>query len=92
MTSINDTSERTRAEERTHAENLFRLVVEASPSAIVVVAEDGRVRLVNAQTESLFGYRRDELIGQSVDVLVPLDMRVAHSGVRACLLYTSRCV
>lgn len=83
MTSINDTSERTRAEERTHAENLFRLVVEASPSAIVVVAEDGRVRLVNAQTESLFGYRRDELIGQSVDVLVPLDMRVAHSGVRA---------
>jgi len=83
LTSINDTSERTRAEERTHAENLFRLVVEASPSAIVVVAEDGRVRLVNAQTESLFGYRRDELIGQSVDVLVPLDMRVAHSGVRA---------
>ena len=67
-----DTSERRRAEA------MFRGLLEAAPDAIVGVTADGRIALLNAQTERLFGYRRDELIGRSVDVLVPERIRAAH--------------
>jgi PAS domain S-box-containing protein len=46
-------------------------LLEAAPDAIVGVASDGLIRLVNAQAERLFGYRREELIGQPVELLVP---------------------
>ena len=67
-----DITERKRAEER------FRLAVEALPNAIVMVNDQGRIVLVNALTERLFGYDRDELIGQSVDILVPQRFRATH--------------
>ena len=67
----------------TESENIFNLVVEAAPSAIVVVDERGRITLVNAQTEKLFGYRRDELLGRSIDMLVPERFRRGHAGLRA---------
>ena len=57
--------------ERKRAEEKFRLAVEASPSAIVMVNEQGGIVLVNVQAEKLFGYAREELIGQSVETLVP---------------------
>src|SRR6266542_2861998 len=44
-------------------------MVEFAPDAIVVANQEGRIALVNSQTEKLFGYRRDELLGQSVDTL-----------------------
>jgi PAS domain S-box-containing protein len=65
------------------SENIFNLVVEAAPSAIVVVDERGNISLVNAQTEKLFGYTRDELLGRSIDLLVPERFRRGHSGLRA---------
>jgi PAS domain S-box-containing protein len=53
------------------AQDRFRLVVEASPTGIVVVNAQGQIVLVNACGEKLFGYGREELIGQGVEVLVP---------------------
>ncbi len=62
---------------------LFRELLEAGPDAIVGVGEDGRISLVNAQTEALFGYGRDELVGQPVEMLVPEADRAAHLAHRA---------
>jgi two-component system sensor kinase FixL len=69
--------------ERRHAEEKFRLAVEASPNAIVMLNRDGEIVLVNVQTEKLFGYRREELIGQSVEMLVPERFRGGHPADRA---------
>ncbi|MDA2920799.1 PAS domain S-box protein, partial [Desulfobacterota bacterium AH_259_B03_O07] len=60
------------------AEERFQLVVEASPNAIVMVDQEGKIKLVNTQTEKLFGYSRGELIGQSVEILVPRRFRDRH--------------
>jgi PAS domain S-box-containing protein len=54
-----------------NAQQLFELATEASPSGIVLVDSEGRIVLVNAHVEELFGYGRDELIGKSLEVLVP---------------------
>jgi PAS domain S-box-containing protein len=77
MASIIDISERKRAEER------LRRVIESAPNAIILVNQSGRITLINAQTEKLFGYSRGELIGASVDILVPERYRSMHSGYRA---------
>ncbi|WP_432831410.1 PAS domain-containing sensor histidine kinase [Dactylosporangium sp. CA-092794] len=58
--------------------NKWRAMLEAAPDAIVAVDADGRITVVNAQTERLFGYRRDELIGQLIEVLVPEQARHVH--------------
>jgi PAS domain S-box-containing protein len=59
--------------ERQKAEDRFRMVVETAPNAMVMVAADGQILLVNSRTESLFGYDRDELICQPVSVLIADD-------------------
>ena len=69
--------------ERQRADARFRGLLEAVPDAMVCVRADGRIALVNAQTERLFGYRRDELVGQPVEILVPDALRDAHLGHRA---------
>jgi protein-histidine pros-kinase len=52
------------------AAGMFSALLEAAPDAVIVV-DGGRINLVNARTESLFGYARDELLGQPVQILVP---------------------
>jgi PAS domain S-box-containing protein len=69
--------------ERQRAEARFRGLLDAVPDAMVCIRDDGRIALVNAQTERLFGYRRDELVGQPVEILVPDAIRGAHLGHRA---------
>ncbi len=70
--AIRDVTERIRADAK------FRGLLEAAPDAIVGVDRAGRIALVNGQTERLFGYRREELLGQAVEILVPEHVRALH--------------
>jgi PAS domain S-box-containing protein len=60
------------------AEEMFRLAVEACPSGMVVIDGDGKMVMVNTEIEQQFGYRREELIGRSVEMLVPVRLRGQH--------------
>jgi PAS domain S-box-containing protein len=65
------------------ADNRFTGLLEAAPDAMVCVDVDGRIAVVNAQAERLFGYGREELIGQPVEILVPDEAHPVHPGHRA---------
>lgn len=56
----------------------FRDLLESAPDAIVIVNEEGRIVMVNQQTERIFGWRADELAGMDVDTLIPREMRGQH--------------
>jgi protein-histidine pros-kinase len=64
-------------------ERLFRRFLEAAPDALVVVDDAGRIILLNAQAEEMFGYGRAELLGQSVEVLMPDRFAGMHATFRS---------
>jgi two-component system, LuxR family, sensor kinase FixL len=68
--------------QRKQAEERFRLAVEASPNAMVMVDREGHIVLLNTQAESVFGYSREELLGRSVELLIPDPHRSTHAGYR----------
>ena len=80
---LTDITEHKQAEER------FRLVVESAPCGMVMVNYDGVMVLINTQIERLFAYRREELIGRPVEVLLPERYRQGHPMRPAALLAAS---
>jgi PAS domain S-box-containing protein len=64
-------------------ERRFRQLVESAPDAMVIADSAGRITLVNSQTELMFGYLRDELLGQLIEVLLPERFRDRHPQHRA---------
>jgi PAS domain S-box-containing protein len=65
------------------AEECFRRVVEFAPNAMLMTNQDGIIEMVNAQTEKIFHYSRTELLGRSIEVLVPDRYRGRHPELRA---------
>ncbi len=63
--------------------SMFENVFESAPDALIGVDHGGVIRFVNRQAERLFGYDRDELVGQSLEMLVPESSRMAHPAQRA---------
>ena len=57
---------------------LFEKLFEFSPDAIVVIDSEGKIARVNGQVETMFGYRREELLGQPIEVLLPERFRPIH--------------
>lgn len=78
--SIRDITERKAAEARNRALLETAMIVESAPNAMLMIDADGKIRLVNKRVESLFGYDRQELIGQAIELLVPARLRAAHSS------------
>jgi protein-histidine pros-kinase len=68
---------------RQEAEATFQAMLDAAPDAMVGVNVDGTIIMVNAQTENVFGFTREDLLGQSIEILVPERLRDVHPGHRA---------
>ena len=66
-----------------NAEAMFHRLVESAPDALVIVDLEGRIQLVNSQTELLFGYTRAELLGAPIEMLLPERFRARHVEHRA---------
>jgi PAS domain S-box-containing protein len=79
VSAIRDMTDRKLAAEvQRKSEEQFRALIESSPDGMVMVDPSGAIQQVNAETETLFGYRRDELIGRPLETLVPERFRRAH--------------
>jgi PAS domain S-box-containing protein len=84
VSAIRDVTERKRIEElQRKSEERFRALLDSAPDAMVIVDATGRIQLVNAQAEKLFGYTRAELLGTNVDALLPEQFHKAHPKHRA---------
>ncbi len=64
-------------------ERRFRSLLESAPDAIVIVGHDGRIVMANEQAGRVFGYEERELVGQSVEMLLPENVRPAHTAHRS---------
>ncbi len=81
---IVDISERKKVLDRVVA------IVESSPDAILLVDDEGKIGIVNSETEEMFGYAREELVGQLIELLVPEDIREKHVEYRETFVAENR--
>jgi PAS domain S-box-containing protein len=72
-----------RLEDRRQSDEVYKKLLDAAPDAVIVVEENGRIVLVNVQTERLFGYHRDELVGEEMEILIPERFHGSHTGHRS---------
>jgi PAS domain S-box-containing protein len=77
-------------EQRQQSGSIFKQLLEAAPDAVVVIDSTGRIVFANAQTEHLFGYAPEALLGELVEVLVPEHARAAHGRQRECYVDAPR--
>jgi len=82
--AIRDITEKKKTEEK------FKALLDSAPDAMVIVNSRGQIVLINIQTEKIFGYKRDELIGQEVEVLIPERFTGNHSHHRESFFQTAR--
>jgi len=80
--ATNDVDRQTVERALRQSEERFRRVVEAAPNAMVMINAAGRIEMVNAQAERVFGYARAEMLGQPVELLVPARARGHHPALR----------
>ena len=73
--------------ERQRLQDHFRLVVESAPNAMVMINQSGIIEMINAQTEIIFGYHRHELLGQSMEILLPERFRQHHPALRTSFFH-----
>lgn len=72
-----------RATRTTHeSETYFRQLLESAPDAMIIIDENGKIAVVNAQAEAMFGYRRDDMLGQAIEMLLPERIRKRHRSHR----------
>ena len=87
LAAIVDVTQRKADEEAVRrSEERFRCVVEAAPDGLGMVDRDGRLALVNSGMERMFGYPREELLGQPIEMLMPERYRGAHPGLRGAYM------
>jgi PAS domain S-box-containing protein len=81
--AIRDISIRKAAEAHlAQTESRYRGLLEAAPDAMVVIDQSGAIVLLNTQLENLFGFTREELLGQTIELLIPSRFRDGHPGHR----------
>ncbi|MFC1537368.1 PAS domain S-box protein [Gemmatimonadota bacterium] len=80
---VTDITERKKADEILRKrENQFRSLLESAPDAMIIINKNAEIKLTNLQTEKLFGYTREELLGQKIEILVPEYIRDKHPSLR----------
>lgn len=82
--SIRDISVTKKSEEK------FRSLLESAPDATVIVNVKGEIQMINKQTEEVFQYSKEELIGKAVEILIPMDIRSKHVSHRADFSHSPR--
>jgi PAS domain S-box-containing protein len=71
-----------RIDEADISEAYFRMLLESAPDAMIIIDEQGKIAIANAQAEEMFGYGRHQMLGQPVEMLLPERLRDAHVGHR----------